>query len=68
MPTVTIVPAPPSTLLISVVEVTGIGVVSSTETEDFRDPHVSILSFALEPSPEKTIDAPGCRYLQSPHK
>jgi hypothetical protein len=40
MPTVMIVPAPPTTLLISVVEVTGIGVVSSTETEDLRDPHI----------------------------
>jgi hypothetical protein len=45
MPTVPPVLTPPATVLVSVVEVAGVGVIPwPAKTEDFHDPHIFILS------------------------
>jgi hypothetical protein len=50
MPTVLVVPAPPAAVPVSVVEVTGVGVISwpAKTTEDFHDSHIPILSLSRE--------------------
>jgi hypothetical protein len=56
MPTVPRVLAPPAAILVSVVEVAGVGVIPRpAKTEDFHDHHIFILSFREIISQEKCV-------------